>query len=288
VNDLTRSGVLGSRLADGAWTSALGGTRLAGPKRSWPFAAARRHRPGRARRDAKVSQATAYRYLRESARRDHRPRPRAERGPGNGTGRAAGWAFVCLDGTLIPTSRVKTKSVAGNDPWYSGKHHPHVGNIQVLTSQAGSWSGPPRSSRTRPTASPAPARTPCPPCIPTTAAGLPTLPDKGYTGAGSYTGAGIGHVHRRLARSGLGWHPQRLLHHRPQSADYRSAASAPTGRRQRPGSLSCRPPRPLTAVAAQITQDMIQNGQNNDLTIVSSGCRRVDRQRGDHDSEGLP
>lgn len=44
-------------------------------------------------------------------------------------GREAGWGFVCLDGTLIETSRSSTRSAAGHDVWYSGKHHQHGGNV---------------------------------------------------------------------------------------------------------------------------------------------------------------
>lgn len=64
-------------------------------------------------RDAKISQATAYRYLHEAldVLADQAPElPEVlERG------RAAGWAFVCLDGTLVPTSRCSAKSEAGHD-----------------------------------------------------------------------------------------------------------------------------------------------------------------------------
>jgi hypothetical protein len=39
---------------------------------------------------------------------------------------------LCLDGTLIPTVRSSRKSEAGHDLWYSGKHHRHGGNVEVL------------------------------------------------------------------------------------------------------------------------------------------------------------
>jgi DDE superfamily endonuclease len=48
-----------------------------------------------------------------------------------------GWEFVCLDGTLIPTVRSARKSEFGHDLWYSGKHHRHGGNVQVLTGPNG-------------------------------------------------------------------------------------------------------------------------------------------------------
>jgi hypothetical protein len=58
--------------------------------------------------------------------------------------RAAGCAFVCLDGALIEASRCSTKSTAGQDLWYSGKHHAHGGNILVLTEAGGFpvWTSP--------------------------------------------------------------------------------------------------------------------------------------------------
>ena len=44
----------------------------------------------------------------------------------------AGWAFVVLDGTLIPVDRV-----AADRPFYSGKHRKHGMNLQVIASPAG-------------------------------------------------------------------------------------------------------------------------------------------------------
>lgn len=69
-------------------------------------------------RDAGISQATAYRYLHEgldviAAQAPDLPEVLE-------AGREAGWAYVCLDGTLIETSRSSTKSPAGHDVWYSG------------------------------------------------------------------------------------------------------------------------------------------------------------------------
>ena len=51
--------------------------------------------------------------------------------------RDQGWAFVCLDGTLIASTRSSAPSEAGHDVWYSGKHKRHGGNIQVLTGPTG-------------------------------------------------------------------------------------------------------------------------------------------------------
>jgi hypothetical protein len=44
----------------------------------------------------------------------------------------AGWAYVVLDGTLIPIDRV-----AADRPFYSGKHKKHGMNVQVIASPVG-------------------------------------------------------------------------------------------------------------------------------------------------------
>ena len=86
-------------------------------------------------RDAKISIATAYRYLHEAIE------VIAARAPDLHevvtAGLEQGWAFVCLDGTLIPSTRSGERSAAGHDLWYSGKHKRHGGNIQVLTGPTG-------------------------------------------------------------------------------------------------------------------------------------------------------
>ena len=87
-------------------------------------------------RDARVSPATAYRYLHEVID------VLADRAPDLhevlATGAAAGWQCVRLDGTLIATTdRSSERSETGHDLWYSGKHRRHGGNIQVLTDPTG-------------------------------------------------------------------------------------------------------------------------------------------------------
>lgn len=86
-------------------------------------------------RDATISRATGYPYLHEAID------VIAEQAPDLtevlAHGREAGWAFVCLDGTLIDTSRSSAKSTAGHDIWYSGEHHAHGGNIQVVADPSG-------------------------------------------------------------------------------------------------------------------------------------------------------
>jgi hypothetical protein len=58
--------------------------------------------------------------------------------------RKAGYAFVIIDGTLIAIDRV-----AKDRPFYSGKHHRHGMNLQVISTPDGEilWvSGPPPGS----------------------------------------------------------------------------------------------------------------------------------------------
>ena len=48
-----------------------------------------------------------------------------------------GWAFVCLDGTLIPSTRCSAPVGVGHDLWHSGKHNQHGGNVQVVADPTG-------------------------------------------------------------------------------------------------------------------------------------------------------
>lgn len=133
-------------------------------------------------RDAQISQATGYRYLHEAidviaARAPGLPEVLAQ-------GHQEGWEYVCLDGTLIQTSRSSVKSDAGHDLWYSGKHRSHGGNIQVVTDPTGFpvWTSPVEPGSTHDITC---ARAHALPALyPAAAAGIPTLADKGYTGAG--------------------------------------------------------------------------------------------------------
>jgi hypothetical protein len=85
-----------------------------------------------------VGTATAWRYVTETvallaARSPKLPRALAQ-------ARAAGHAYVVIDGTLVPIDRV-----AADRPFYSGKHHRHGMNLQVIASPDGEilWvSGP--------------------------------------------------------------------------------------------------------------------------------------------------
>ena len=86
--------------------------------------------------DNQISSSTTYRYLHEGID------VLAAAAPGlHGAllaARAAGHTHVHLDGTLIRTDRSRALGpTAGVDLWWSGKHHQHGGNIQVLTAPDG-------------------------------------------------------------------------------------------------------------------------------------------------------
>ena len=64
--------------------------------------------------------------------------------------KAAGHTHVLLDGTLIRTDRIATPGpTRGVDLWWSGKHHHHGGNIQVVSAPDGwpLWTSPVRPGR---------------------------------------------------------------------------------------------------------------------------------------------
>lgn len=134
-------------------------------------------------RDAGISQATAYRYLHEAIDVIAEHAPNLDEVLAEG--KVTGWAFVCLDGTLIETTRCSARSAAGYDLWYSGKHHRHGGNVQVLTDPSGFpvWTSPVEPGSTHDITA---ARKHALPGLYAAAAhDLPSLTDKGYTGAGA-------------------------------------------------------------------------------------------------------
>jgi hypothetical protein len=99
-----------------------------------------------------------------------------------------GWAFVVLDGTVIATDRdaapVLSKKGQVIDAWYAGKTHHHGGNLQAVIRPDGLpiWiSGVEPGGVHDLTA----ARSNCLGALyAAAAAGLPTLADGGYLGAG--------------------------------------------------------------------------------------------------------
>ncbi|MGB6002987.1 MAG: transposase family protein [Ornithinimicrobium sp.] len=134
-------------------------------------------------RDAGISQATAYRYLHEGVEVIADRAPELTEVLAHGL--AEGWEHVCLDGILLQTTRTSARSETGHDLWYSGKHKAHGGNIQVLTDPAGFpvWTSPVEPGSVHDITA---ARTHgvLGALYPAAAAGMPTLADKGYTGAG--------------------------------------------------------------------------------------------------------
>ena len=124
-----------------------------------------------------ISTATAWRYVTEAvallAARSPKLRMALRQA------KKAGHVYVVIDGTLIPIDRL-----AADRPFYSGKHHRHGMNLQVIASPGGDilWvSGPLPGAVHDLTA----AR------IwgilrELAAAGLVVLADKGYTGAGGH------------------------------------------------------------------------------------------------------
>ena len=134
-------------------------------------------------RDARISQATAYRYLHEGIDviAAHAPdlHDVLERGI------ESGWEHVCLDGTLIASTRCRERSESGHDVWYSGKHRRHGGNVQVLTDPTGYpiWVSEVAPGSVHDLTA---ARRGgiLGALYHAAAGGMPTLADKGYTGAG--------------------------------------------------------------------------------------------------------
>jgi DDE superfamily endonuclease len=100
------------------------------------------------------------------------------------TAHAAGAAYLCLDGTLVPTDRVAARAEAGHDLWFSGKHRRHGGKVQVLSDPSGFplWVSDVRPGSVHDLSG---ARELVLPVLYRHAVrGLPVLADKGYTGAG--------------------------------------------------------------------------------------------------------
>ena len=77
-----------------------------------------------------IGTATAWRYVREAVALLAARAPRLR--DALRAAKKAGHAFVVIDGTLIPIDRV-----AADRPFYSGKHHRHGMNLQVISSPAG-------------------------------------------------------------------------------------------------------------------------------------------------------
>jgi len=165
----------GSRVLTWFWQAVLGVRWFR--DRATPDALARDHRRSRA---------TAYRYrdevidvlagqapdLHQALRRAHQD----------------GLPHVILDGTIIEPGRCREPALSAKGEvtglWHSGKAHAHGGNIQAIFAPDGfplwAWPAEPGSVHDS-TAARAHA---LPALYPAAAAGLPTLADPGYDGAG--------------------------------------------------------------------------------------------------------
>jgi hypothetical protein len=137
-------------------------------------------------RDHGISRATAYRYrdevidvLAEQAPDLHQALERAK---------DEGLSHVILDGKIISCDRCKEPAVSVKgqviDLWYSGKAHSHGGNIQAVLAPDGFplWVSDAEPGSVHDLTA---ARAHVLPALyPAAAAGLPTLADPGYDGAG--------------------------------------------------------------------------------------------------------
>ena len=135
-------------------------------------------------RDHRLSQAPCCRYLHEALDvvADHAP----DLHEVIADQCAQDAAFLCLDGNLIATNAVHIPAEKGKsiDACYSGKHHRHGGNVQVLTDTSGFpiWTSPVSPGSTHDLT--AARHHVLPALYPAAAQGLETLTDKGYQGAG--------------------------------------------------------------------------------------------------------
>lgn len=139
-------------------------------------------RVARLAHDNRIGLSTAYRYLNEAIAALAAVAPHLHTALEHA--QQAGASHLTLDGVVFPTDRCKapgpTKDV---DLWWSGKHHGHGGNIQVLTLPDGwpIWTSPVRPGREHDITA---ARTHglIEPLTALAHAGLPTLADLGYQG----------------------------------------------------------------------------------------------------------
>jgi hypothetical protein len=98
--------------------------------------------------DNRVSLATAYRYLHEGI--DVLAAQAPDLHNALLAARAAGYTHLGLDGTVIRTDRITRPGPnPGVHLWWSGKHHHHGGNIQMITTPDGwpLWVSPVRPGR---------------------------------------------------------------------------------------------------------------------------------------------
>jgi hypothetical protein len=86
--------------------------------------------------DNAISTSTGYDYLAEGVTVLAARAPKLE--SALLAAKTAGYSHVNIDGTLIETDRCHTPGpTPGVDLWWSGKHHHHGGNVQVITAPDG-------------------------------------------------------------------------------------------------------------------------------------------------------
>src|SRR6266487_2383563 len=121
-----------------------------------------------------VGTSTAWRYVQETVALLAARAPKLRKAVREA--KKAGYAYVVLDGTLIPIDRV-----AADRPFYSGKHKKHGMNLQVIASPAGDivWVSGPLPGAVHDTK----AEWIWGVLRELEASGLVTLADKGYQGA---------------------------------------------------------------------------------------------------------
>src|SRR5258708_23623285 len=98
--------------------------------------------------DNAIGKSTAYDYLHEGIDALAARAPKLE--SALLAAKIAGHPHVNIDGTLIETDRCATPGpTPGVDLWWSGKHHHHGGNIQVVSNPDGwpLWTSPVRPGR---------------------------------------------------------------------------------------------------------------------------------------------
>jgi hypothetical protein len=98
--------------------------------------------------------------------------------------KTAGYSHINIDGILVETDRVSTPGpTPGVDLWWSGKHHNHGGNVQVISVPDGwpIWTSDVRPGREHDTTA-VRAHTEILPALAEAAGDLRTLGDLGYEG----------------------------------------------------------------------------------------------------------
>jgi hypothetical protein len=132
--------------------------------------------------DNGIGKSTAYAYLHEGIAVLAARAPRLD--SALLAAKMAGYCHINIDGTLIETDRCATPGpTPGVDLWWSGKHHQHGGNVQVITAPDGwpIWTSPVRPGREHDTTA-VRTHTEILPTLAMISDDLRTLADLGYEG----------------------------------------------------------------------------------------------------------